>query len=97
MDRMHRSYLRCGLELLSEIWVLVVQRIIEAQVFFKPLAFIVCACDSDDASTPHLTDLADDRAGGTSSSRDYHQLTGLRIADVFEPEVCCQAGTAYIC
>ncbi len=94
---MYRSYLRCSFELLPEIWVLIVQRLIEAEVFFKPLAFIICASDSDYAGTPHLADLADNRARGASGSRDYHQLTRLGIADVFEPEVCCQASAACTC
>ena len=50
-------------EIRMEGRALVVDRLVDAQRGFEPVAFVVCACDRDDFGSDHFAELADERTG----------------------------------
>ena len=42
----------------------VVDRLVDAQLGFEPVAFVVCPCDRDDFGSDHFAELADEGTGG---------------------------------
>jgi hypothetical protein len=63
---------------------LVVQGLVDANRLLQPLALLRASSDRDDPSALLLSNLADDRASGTSGPADDESLSSLDLPDIEE-------------
>src|SRR5690606_33333329 len=78
----------------ADVLLLVVGGAVEAQFIGEPGAFLRGAGDSYHPAAVDACDLPGNAAGGAGGSADDDGFTGLRVAQIEQPEVCRHAGAA---
>src|SRR5260370_31010796 len=76
------------LQLRREIGLAMIEAIIEAELFFHIIAFVLAAREPDGTRALDPGDLADRRADRAGRHRNADDFAGLRLADVEPPGTC---------